>query len=132
MDSMKGKVWTFRDCIDTDVIIAGRYLRTFNPEDLAAHVMEAEDPEFSSKVGKGDIIVGGWNFGCGSSREQAPVAIKTAGVSAVIAKSFARIFYRNAINIGLPVITADIEVEEGDILENGGLVNQYLKNKKEV
>ena len=92
MDSMKGKVWTFRDCIDTDVIIAGRYLRTFNPEDLAAHVMEAEDPEFSSKVGKGDIIVGGWNFGCGSSREQAPVAIKTAGVSAVIAKSFARIF----------------------------------------
>ena len=94
MDSMKGKVWTFRDCIDTDVIIAGRYLRTFNPEDLAAHVMEAEDPEFSSKVGKGDIIVGGWNFGCGSSREQAPVAIKTAGVSAVIAKSFARIFYR--------------------------------------
>ena len=163
MDSMKGKVWTFRDCIDTDVIIAGRYLRTFNPEDLAAHVMEAEDPEFSSKVGKGDIIVGGWNFGCGSSREQAPVAIKTAGVSAVIAKSFARIFYRNAINIGLPVITADIEVDEGDILEvniedgiiinkttkktfkikpfdaemldileNGGLVNQYLKNKKEV
>lgn len=162
MDNMKGKVWTFRDCIDTDVIIAGRYLRTFNPEDLAAHVMEAEDPEFSSKVGKGDIIVGGWNFGCGSSREQAPVAIKTAGVSAVIAKSFARIFYRNAINIGLPVITADIEVEEGDtldinveegiiknestgkvfkikpfddamldILENGGLVKQYLKNKKE-
>ena len=131
MDSMKGKVWTFRDCIDTDVIIAGRYLRTFNPEDLAAHVMEAEDPEFSSKVGKGDIIVGGWNFGCGSSREQAPVAIKTAGVSAVIAKSFARIFYRNAINIGLPVITADIEVDEGDILEvnieDGIIINETTK-----
>ena len=131
MDSMKGKVWTFRDCIDTDVIIAGRYLRTFNPEDLAAHVMEAEDPEFSSKVGKGDIIVGGWNFGCGSSREQAPVAIKTAGVSAVIAKSFARIFYRNAINIGLPVITADIEVDEGDILEvnieDGIIIKKHLK-----
>ncbi len=162
MDIMKGKAWKFRDSIDTDVIIAGRYLRTFNPEDLAAHVMEAEDPEFSQKVSKGDIIVAGWNFGCGSSREQAPVAIKTAGVSVVIAKSFARIFYRNAINIGLPVITADIDVDEGDIvevnvekgiitnitkdvtvnfkpfdptkleiLENGGLVEQYLKNKKE-
>ena len=136
MDSMKGKVWTFRDCIDTDVIIAGRYLRTFNPEDLAAHVMEAEDPEFSSKVGKGDIIVGGWNFGCGSSREQAPVAIKTAGVSAVIAKSFARIFYRNAINIGLPVITADIEVEEGDILEvnieDGIIINETTKKTLKI
>lgn len=162
MEPMKGKVWKFRDSIDTDVIIAGRYLRTFNPEDLAAHVMEAEDPDFSQKVKKGDIIVAGWNFGCGSSREQAPVAIKTAGISVVIAKSFARIFYRNAINIGLPVITADINVDEGDIvevnveqgiitnitketnvkikpfdpamlsiLENGGLVNQYLKNKGE-
>lgn len=162
MDIIKGKVWKFRDSIDTDVIIAGRYLRTFNPEDLAAHVMEAEDPEFSQKVNKGDIIVAGWNFGCGSSREQAPVAIKTAGVSVVIAKSFARIFYRNAINIGLPVITADIDIEEGDvlevnveagtitnitkevsvkikpfdpamldILENGGLVGQYLKNNGE-
>ncbi|WP_292473563.1 homoaconitase small subunit [Methanosphaera sp.] len=162
MDIMKGKVWKFRDSIDTDVIIAGRYLRTFNPQDLADHVMEAEDPEFSQKVNEGDIIVAGWNFGCGSSREQAPVAIKTAGVSVVIAKSFARIFYRNAINIGLPVITADIGVDEGDIvevnveegtitnitkentvkfkpfdptmlniLENGGLVEQYLKNKGE-
>ena len=162
IDIMKGKVWKFRDSIDTDVIIAGRYLRTFNPQDLADHVMEAEDPEFSQKVNKGDIIVAGWNFGCGSSREQAHVALKTAGVSVVIAKSFARIFYRNAINIGLPVITADIDVDEGDIvevnveegtitnitkentvkfkpfdptmlniLENGGLVEQYLKNKGE-
>ncbi|RAP53201.1 MAG: 3-isopropylmalate dehydratase [Methanosphaera sp. rholeuAM270] len=162
MDIIKGRVWKFRDSIDTDVIIAGRYLRTFNPQDLAEHVMEAEDPDFSQKVNKGDIIVAGWNFGCGSSREQAPVAIKTAGVSVVIAKSFARIFYRNAINVGLPVITSDIDVDEGDmlevdvekgiitdftkdirvnikpfdseklnILENGGLVEQYLKNKKE-
>lgn len=159
MDIMKGKVWKFRDSIDTDVIIAGRYLRTFNPQDLADHVMEAEDPEFSQKVNKGDIIVAGWNFGCGSSREQAPVAIKTAGVSVVIAKSFARIFYRNAINIGLPVIVSDIEAKDGDviridlsegslinetsgesasfepfkdfmlnILEDGGLVNHYLKD----
>ena len=136
MDSMKGKVWTFRDCIDTDVIIAGRYLRTFNPEDLAAHVMEAEDPEFSSKVGKGDIIVGGWNFGCGSSREQAPVAIKTAGVSAVIAKSFARIFYRNAINIGLPILECDQAVksiEAGDKLEvnfDTGVIKNLTKNEE--
>ena len=156
------KVWTFRDCIDTDVIIAGRYLRTFDAQDLADHVMEAEDPDFSSNVSEGDIIVAGWNFGCGSSREQAPVAIKAAGVSAVIAKSFARIFYRNAVNIGLPVIVADIKADavdvleikfdEGiitnkttsetfeiqplddmmmDILECGGVVNQYLKNKEE-
>lgn len=133
MEKFKAKAWTFRDCIDTDVIIAGRYLRTFNPEDLAKHVMEAEDPEFSSKVNKGDIIVAGWNFGCGSSREQAPVAIKTAGVSAVIAKSFARIFYRNAINIGLPVITADIDADEGDILEvdvNEGLIRNITKDKE--
>ena len=131
MEVFKGKVWTFRDCIDTDVIIAGRYLRTFNPEDLAAHVMEAEDPEFSTKVNKGDIIVAGWNFGCGSSREQAPVAIKTAGISAVIAKSFARIFYRNAINIGLPVITADIKADEGDVLEvdvNKGIIKNITQD----
>ncbi len=162
MDKMEGKVWTFRDCIDTDVIIAGRYLRTFDFSELASHVMEAEDPEFADNVEEGDIIVAGWNFGCGSSREQAPVAIKTAGVSVVIAKSFARIFYRNAINIGLPLVTADIDakmndelivdIEEGtiinkttnktynfkpcdkpmlDILENDGVINLYMKNKKE-
>jgi methanogen homoaconitase small subunit len=135
MDMIKGKVWKFRDSIDTDVIIAGRYLRTFNPEDLAAHVMEAEDPEFSQKVNKGDIIVAGWNFGCGSSREQAPVAIKTAGVSIVIAKSFARIFYRNAINIGLPVIVSDIDAEDGDIisidLSKGTLAYKSFKTNPE-
>jgi methanogen homoaconitase small subunit len=128
MEKIEGKVWKFRDSIDTDVIIAGRYLRTFSLDDLASHVMEAEDPEFAKKVQKGDIIVAGWNFGCGSSREQAPVALKHAGVSAIIAKSFARIFYRNAINIGLPVITADVEAESEDImyidLENGIILNK--------
>ena len=128
MEKIEGKVWKFRDSIDTDVIIAGRYLRTFSLDDLASHVMEAEDPEFAEKVQKGDIIVAGWNFGCGSSREQAPVALKHAGVSAIIAKSFARIFYRNAINIGLPVITADVEAESEDImcidLENGIILNK--------
>ncbi|WP_048190123.1 homoaconitase small subunit [Methanobacterium sp. SMA-27] len=128
MEKIEGKVWKFRDSIDTDVIIAGRYLRTFSLDDLASHVMEAEDPEFAEKVQRGDIIVAGWNFGCGSSREQAPVALKHAGISAIIAKSFARIFYRNAINIGLPVITADVEAESEDImcidLENGIILNK--------
>ena len=101
MDIIKGKTWTFGENIDTDVIIPGRYLRTFNPQDLADHVLEGERPDFTENVKSGDIIVADENFGCGSSREQAPVAIKTAGVSAIVAKSFARIFYRNAINIGL-------------------------------
>lgn len=119
-DTMKteinGKVWKFRDNIDTDVIIPGRYLRTFSLDDLASHVMEGENPEFAQNVQQGDIIVAGWNFGCGSSREQAPVALKHAGVDAIVAKSFARIFYRNAINVGLPVIMADIEAEEREEL----------------
>lgn len=127
MDKIKGKTWIFEDNIDTDVIIPGRYLRTFNPQDLADHVLEGERPEFTSNVEKGDIIVAGENFGCGSSREQAPVAIKTAGVDAIVAKSFARIFYRNAINIGLPVIVSDIEANDGDIisidLSEGKLIN---------
>lgn len=115
-DEIKGKVWKFRDSIDTDVIIPGRYLRTFSLDELASHVMEGENPEFAKNVRKGDIIVAGWNFGCGSSREQAPVALKHAGVDAIVAKSFARIFYRNAINVGLPVIVADIEADYGDEL----------------
>ena len=117
MDIIKGKTWTFGENIDTDVIIPGRYLRTFNPQDLADHVLEGERSDFTKNVKKGDIIVADENFGCGSSREQAPVAIKTAGVDAIVAKSFARIFYRNAINIGLPVIVCkDLpdEVNTGD------------------
>ena len=104
--------------MDTDVIIPGKYLRTKDLSTLAAHVMEGLDPGFASKVGKGDIIVAGRNFGCGSSREQAPLALRAAGVAAVVAKSFARIFYRNAINVGLPVvIEAEIKCAEGDYVE---------------
>lgn len=133
MDVISGKTWTFGENIDTDVIIPGRYLRTFNPQDLADHVLEGERPDFTKNVQKGDIIVAGDNFGCGSSREQAPVAIKTAGVDAIVAKSFARIFYRNAINIGLPVIVSDIEAKDGDIikidLSKGILINETSGEK---
>ena len=90
--------------MDTDVIIPARYLNTPNAKELAAHCMEDIDKDFVNKVHEGDLMVGGWNFGCGSSREHAPLAIKTAGISVVIAKSFARIFYRNSINIGLPIM----------------------------
>lgn len=128
MDIIKGKTWTFGENIDTDIIIPGRYLRTFNPKDLAEHVLEGERPDFTANVQKGDIIVADENFGCGSSREQAPVAIKTAGVSAIVAKSFARIFYRNSINIGLPVIISDIEAKDGDVisidLSEGTIINE--------
>ena len=100
----QGTVFKYGDNIDTDVIIPARYLNTQNPQELAAHCMEDIDKTFIQRVQPGDIMVGGENFGCGSSREHAPLAIKTAGVSCVIAKSFARIFYRNAINIGLPIL----------------------------
>lgn len=103
---LKGRTWKFGDDIDTDAIIPARYLNTSEPEELAKHCMEDADPEFPNKVNKGDIIIAGKNFGCGSSREHAPIAIKAAGVSCVIAKSFARIFYRNSINIGLPILEA--------------------------
>ena len=99
MSQLSGKVWCFGDNIDTDLIIAARYLNTSDPKELAKHVMEDADPTFVNKVGAGDIIVAGENFGCGSSREHAPIALKAAGVSAVVAKSFARIFYRNAFNM---------------------------------
>jgi len=101
---VKGIAHVYGDDIDTDRIIPGKYTKTLNVQDMAAHVLEDLDPEFRSRVKVGDILVGGNNFGCGSSREQAPLALKAAGVSVVIAKSFARIFYRNAINIGLPLI----------------------------
>ncbi|NLZ54729.1 MAG: 3-isopropylmalate dehydratase small subunit [Thermoanaerobacteraceae bacterium] len=116
----KGRAWTFKDNIDTDVIIPARYLNTTNPQELAKHCMEDLDINFSKKVSQGDIIVAGKNFGCGSSREHAPLAIKSAGISCVVAKSFARIFYRNAINIGLSILECEGSIEQisnGDQLE---------------
>ncbi|HUN55928.1 MAG TPA: 3-isopropylmalate dehydratase small subunit [Smithella sp.] len=107
----KGKVWKFGDNIDTDAIIPARYLTTSDPRELAAHCMEDADPDFITRMKPGDIILGGENFGCGSSREHAPIAIKAAGVSCVIAKSFARIFYRNAFNTGLPIF------ESGELVD---------------
>jgi 3-isopropylmalate/(R)-2-methylmalate dehydratase small subunit len=112
-----GKVIKYGDNVDTDVIIPARYLNSSDPKELAAHCMEDIDGEFLKKVRAGDIIVGGKNFGCGSSREHAPIAIKTAGISCVIATTFARIFYRNSINIGLPIIEcpeASMRLRDGD------------------
>lgn len=121
---MQGKAWKFKDNIDTDLIIPARYLNTHDPAELAKHCMEDADPAFAAKVSKGDFIVAGENFGCGSSREHAPVAIKAAGVSAVIAKSFARIFFRNAINIGLPIL----EIKETDEIKEGNILDIDLKS----
>jgi 3-isopropylmalate dehydratase small subunit len=116
----KGKVWKFGNDINTDLIIPARYLNTTNPQELAKHVMEDEDKDFPQKVRVGDMIVSGKNFGCGSSREHAPIAIKGAGISAVISESFARIFYRNAFNMGLPIfesIEAARDIDIGDEIE---------------
>lgn len=112
-----GKVFKFGDNVDTDVIIPARYLNAPSPEELAQHCMEDIDAEFVKKVSKGDIMVGGANFGCGSSREHAPIAIQASGIECVIAASFARIFYRNAINIGFPILEcpeAAANIKEGD------------------
>jgi 3-isopropylmalate/(R)-2-methylmalate dehydratase small subunit len=120
LHKLKGKVWKLGDDVDTDLIIAARYLNSSEPAHLAAHCLEVLIPELTQKVQQGDILVAGKNFGCGSSREHAPVAIKHAGFSCVIAPSFARIFYRNAINIGLPVIVAPEAagaVQTGAVLE---------------
>ncbi len=130
MSILKGKVWTFGDDIDTDAIIPARYLNTSDPGELALHCMEDADPSFAAKASPGDIIVAGKNFGCGSSREHAPLALKAAGIGCVIAENFARIFYRNAINIGLPILESaeaaaflkegqqvEIKLEEGQISE---------------
>ncbi len=117
MKEAKGRVFKFGDNVDTDVIIPARYLNTTDPNELAAHCMEDIDKTFIQNVNKGDIIVANKNFGCGSSREHAPIAIKAAGVSCVIAETFARIFYRNSINIGLPIVEcaeAAVEIKEGD------------------
>lgn len=112
-----GKALTYGDSINTDLIIAGKYTKTLDFEEMARHCMEALDPGFREKIQPGDVIVAGKNFGCGSSREQAPIALKYAGVSVVLAESFARIFYRNAINVGLPVLICDTsQIEDGDSL----------------
>jgi len=127
---LKGKVWKFGNDINTDEIIPARYLNTSDPEELAAHCMEDSDADFVKKMNPGDIIVAGDNFGCGSSREHAPIAIKSAGVCCVIAKTFARIFFRNSINIGLLIIEqpqAAEEINEGDeveiVIEQSKIIN---------
>lgn len=117
--TLRGKAWKYGDNVDTDQIIPARYLVTSDPKELGAHCMEDADPGFVKKVQPGDVLVGLRNFGCGSSREHAPISIKGAGVSAVIAKSFARIFYRNSINLGLPLFESDAaeRIAPGDDLE---------------
>ncbi|MDK2831809.1 MAG: methanogen homoaconitase small subunit [Methanolobus sp.] len=118
MDNIiKGKAWIYGSDIDTDVIIPGKYLRTKDMQVFADHAMEGIDPEFSKKVQKGDVIVAADNFGCGSSREQAALALKYAGVGCIVARSFGRIFFRNAINVGLPLMEADVKCNEGDEIE---------------
>lgn len=130
----QGQAWKFGNDVDTDVIIPARYLNTSAPEELAKHCMEDADPQFSSRVSRGDIIVAGKNFGCGSSREHAPIAIKAAGVACVIAHSFARIFYRNSINIGLPIFespAAAAGIEPGDqiaVNAETGTITNLTKN----
>ena len=135
MKAARGTVFKYGDNVDTDVIIPARYLNTTDGSELAKHCMEDIDKDFASKVKAGDIIVADKNFGCGSSREHAPLAIKCAGVSCVVAKSFARIFYRNAINIGLPIIEcpeAASVIEAGDEVEvnfDTGVITDITKNR---
>lgn len=133
---LKGRVWRFGNDIDTDAIIPARYLNTSDPAELAKHLMEDADREFPDKVKAGDVIVAGKNFGCGSSREHAPIAIKAAGVQAVVAKSFARIFYRNAFNIGLPIfesVEGSEKIKEGDVIEidaDKGIIKNITRNEQ--
>lgn len=157
---MKGTAWKFGNDIDTDIILPGRYLIYTDEERLSEHCMEGLDDEFNKKCKKGDFIVAGTNFGCGSSREHAPIALKGIGVSAVIAESFARIFYRNATNVGVPLLEApiteivedgdeiEVDMEKGTIISNGETITfkklppfmleileqggliEYLKNKR--
>ncbi len=121
---LKGNVWKYGNNVDTDVIIPGKYLRTADFKTFGEHAMEGLDPAFKPSVG--DVVVAGKNFGCGSSREQAPLALKYAGISCVVAKSFARIFFRNAINVGLPIVEADIV----DAVEKGGAIEVDLDTGK--
>jgi len=129
---IKGKAWNYGDDVNTDFILPGIYLELTNPEEMGKHAMEGIDPEFAEKVEPGDVIIGGRNFGLGSSREHAPMALKYSGVSAVIAEGFARIFYRNAANLGLPALecpdvsdeiktgdTVEVDLVEGKIIVNG-------------
>lgn len=130
-----GNAIKYGDNIDTDVIIPARYLNTFDPKELASHCMEDVDPDFINKRKPGDIMVAGYNFGCGSSREHAPIAIKAAGISCVIASTFARIFFRNAINIGLPILEckeAAQDIENGDQVRvdlTSGTIENITKGK---
>lgn len=130
-----GKVIKYGDNVDTDVIIPARYLNTSDPAELASHCMEDLDRDFVKKVGKGDMLVAGKNFGCGSSREHAPVAIKASGISCIIAETFARIFYRNAINIGLPIIEcpeAAMDIKDGDSVSvdfDSGIITNETSRK---
>ena len=130
---LTGKVIKYGDNVDTDVIIPARYLNTSDPKELAAHCMEDLDKSFIGRVQNGDIMVAGANFGCGSSREHAPIAIKASGIACVVAKSFARIFYRNAVNTGLPIVEFTGQIDEGDEIEidfvQGTIVNK-TKNTK--
>lgn len=129
------KIYKYNDNVDTDVIIPARYLNSFDAKELASHAMVDIDPTFASTVEKGDIIVAGQNFGCGSSREHAPLCLKTAGVKCVIAKSFARIFYRNSINIGFPIMECEEaadKIEKGDEVEvdfSTGVITNKTKNE---
>ena len=136
MKNAKGTVFKYKDNVDTDVIIPARYLNTPNAKELASHCMEDIDTSFVQKVQSGDIMVAGYNFGCGSSREHAPLAIKTCGISVVIAKSFARIFYRNAINIGLPILECEEaadQIQAGDEVTvdfNTGVIKDLTQNRE--
>ena len=129
------KIYKYKDNVDTDVIIPARYLNSFDAKELASHAMVDIDPTFASTVEKGDIIAAGQNFGCGSSREHAPLCLKTAGVKCVIAKSFARIFYRNSINIGFPIMECEEaadKIEKGDEVEvdfSTGIITNKTKNE---
>jgi 3-isopropylmalate/(R)-2-methylmalate dehydratase small subunit len=129
--ALKGRAWKYGENVNTDVIIPARYLNTWNPDELAKHCMEDLDPRFIEQVKPGDVVVATTNFGCGSSREHAPIALKAAGVSAVIATSFARIFYRNSMDMGLPILESEEaakKVQDGDVLsielDTGTITNE--------
>ena len=136
MANISGNAWVYKDKVDTDVIIPARYLNTSDPKELAKYCMEDIDKDFASNVQDGDIMIAGENFGCGSSREHAPISIKASGISVVIAKTFARIFFRNAINIGLPILENNElpdEAQKGDKIEvdlANGIIYNRTQNKE--